>query len=240
MVKTLYIFCFCLLLYSPTFAQKSYLGSWYSTAVLLPGDSVNRWGACAGFQIRNDDKLRHLIYREVNGGLTFFINKSFTTMVGFGKYNTFSMKDDHSRLSATEYRLYEQITNNQFLERLKLEHRYMAEQRWSNEKYRNRFRYRISLYVPINHTKVEEKTWYLACSDEIFLNNRLPHLERNRVNIGFGYQFSRSIILQTGWVNQCDYTSDTATYKNSSQFLLIYRILRNSGAKREYMPSTVN
>jgi hypothetical protein len=222
------------------YGQNTAIGYWFAGSIVLPGDSINRWGACLGSQSRFEDRWTQLQYLEANGGLTFFLNKNFTVMTGFGRYETFTRAADQPSRRTFENRLYEQVTNNQLLYRLKIEHRYQVEQRWSNNKYNNRFRYRLSLYVPVNHIKVEEKTWFLAISDELFLNNRSPGLTRNRVSAGCGYQFTREVILQTGWINQYDESAEQSINKNYTFLTAIFRIHRKNGNHREFMPSSVN
>lgn len=95
---------------------------------------------------------------------------------------------------------------NSYLGRLKFEHRYRIEQRWTTALgYRNRFRYRINSVVPINHNKVEPGVFYGSAYDEIFLTNSNPHLERNRVFGGAGYQVSKHFNAQLGYLYQTDY-----------------------------------
>ena len=143
-------------------------------------------------------------------------------------------------MTTSEDRIVEGISNNKYFYRLKLEQRYQAEQRWSAGKYSNRFRYRLTAYIPINHTKVEKQTWFIAASEEIFLNNRPPNFQRNRLTAALGYQFSKTLILQAGWINQYDHPLEGSTTKNYAAFTAIYRIHRKNAAEREYMPSNIN
>ncbi|QEC78537.1 DUF2490 domain-containing protein [Mucilaginibacter ginsenosidivorax] len=232
--------CFFLLFLftsSSTFGQNSKVGIWNMAAIILPGDSIHRWGACAELQNRTNNGFKQLQYFEVKGGITYYIDKSFTALVGTGRYDTYDFLAPPKSPTIKENRLYEQITSNQFLYRLKIEHRYRAEQRWINGLYRNRFRYRLNLFVPLNNTKIEAKTLFVSAADELFLNNKVPNFERNRVFAGLGYQLDRSWIVQSGWLNQYNYSLSGTNDKNYAILMFIYRMHRKNGLPREYMPS---
>lgn len=140
--------------------------------------------------------------------------------------------------TTTETRFWEQITSNQFLYRIKLEHRYRVEQRWVNGDYRNRFRYRLNVFVPLNSTKIEAKTWFISVFDEVFLNNKVPNFERNRISAAVGYQFDKSWILQAGWINQYNYSAAAKSDKDNIMLILMYRIQRKNAVQREHVPTT--
>jgi len=220
------------------FAQNSKAGTWGIATIVLPGDSSHKWGGYSEFQIRTNGVLSQFMYDEIKAGISYDIDKDFTVLLGTGRYTTF----DYQNLSAgpitTENRLWEQVTTNQFLYRLKLEHRYRVEQRWVNGAYRNRFRYRLNVFVPFNHTKVIAKTWFLSVFDEVFLNNEVPNFERNRISAALGYQFDRSWIFQAGWINQYNYTEASSNNKNNLMLILMYRIHRKNAVPREHLPTT--
>jgi hypothetical protein len=119
-----------------------------------------------------------------------------------------------------------------------LEHRYRVEQRWVNGVYRNRFRYRINVFVPLNKTKIEAKTWFISVFDEVFLNNKVPNFERNRISAALGYQFDKSWILQAGWINQYNYSAAAKSDKDNIMLILMYRIQRKNAVQREHVPTT--
>jgi len=75
----------------------------------------------------------------------------------------------------------------QYEKRLKFEYRYRAQQQWTSNGFRNRFRYRLNTILPLKKKKVEPKTFYLNASNEIFYTDRAPYFERNRLFLGGGY-----------------------------------------------------
>lgn len=219
-------------------AQDSKVGTWGIVTVVLPGDSSHKWGGYTEFQTRTNNVFSQFQYYEVKAGVSYDIDRNFTALLGTGRYTTFDYMDIGKGPTATETRFWEQITSNQFLYRIKLEHRYRVEQRWVNGDYRNRFRYRLNVFVPLNSTKIEAKTWFISVFDEVFLNNKVPNFERNRISAAVGYQFDKSWILQAGWINQYNYSAAAKSDKDNIMLILMYRIQRKNAVQREHVPTT--
>ena len=219
-------------------AQNNKVGTWGIATVVLPGDSSHRWGGYVEVQGRGSQLFNKFFYYETKTGISYDIANNYTALAGVGRYST----DDNLDLltKATEFRLWEQMTINQFLERLKIEHRYRVEQRWVNGIYRNRFRYRLNLTVPLNHAKIGPNTFFISVYDELFANNKAPHFERNRFSAALGYQFDKSLSMQAGWLNQYNYSLSSATDKNNLALSVMYRINRKNSKPKEHVPSSVD
>jgi hypothetical protein len=235
--KTIFLSLFIVLTISARLqAQNTKAGTFGIATVVLPGDSLHRWGGYAELQARTDGMFSNFFYYETKAGISYDLDRSFTALLGTGRYVT---NDNPENLTvATEFRLWEQMTINQFLDRLKIEHRYRVEQRWVNGLYRNRFRYRVNMFIPLNHTKIVPNTWFISVYDEVFINNKAPHFERNRFSAALGYQFDKSINVQAGWLNQYNYSPTSAADKNNLALTFMYRINRKNAKPREHMPST--
>ncbi|RYZ93740.1 MAG: DUF2490 domain-containing protein [Sphingobacteriaceae bacterium] len=218
-------------------AQNNKVGTWGIVTVTLPGDSTHRWGAYIELQTRTNTLFNQAFYYEVKGGISYDIAKNYTALIGTGRYITYDYEDLDGPPTALETRLWEQMVVNQFLDRIKIEHRYRVEQRFFETGYRNRFRYRLNLAVPLNHRKIDAKTAYLAVFNEIFLNNKAPHFERNRFYLGLGYQFDKSLSVQAGWMNQYNYTIAKAGGKSNLAINVQYRFNRKNTKPKEYIPS---
>jgi hypothetical protein len=219
-------------------AQNNKVGAWGIFTALMPGDSAHRWGGYSELQLRENGAFNQFNYYELKAGISYDLDKYFTALIGGGRYATY----DYTNLSAgpttLEARMWEQMSVSQYLYRIKLEHRYRIEQRWVNGLYRNRFRYRLNLFIPLNNTKIVAKTWFISAYDEIFLNNNEPNFERNRISAALGYQVDKKWIVQAGWVNQYNYIPNLSTDKDNIMLTLMYRINRKNSAKREHLPST--
>jgi hypothetical protein len=219
-------------------AQNNKTGTFVIATVVLPGDSTHRWGGYVELQTRGDRMFDKFFYYETKTGVSYNLDKNFTALLGTGRYVTGDNPDGLA--VATEFRLWEQMSINQFLDRLKIEHRYRIEQRWVNGLYRNRFRYRVNMFIPLNHPTIAPKTWFISVYDEVFINNKAPHFERNRFSAALGYQFDKSINVQAGWLNQYNYSPTFAADKNNLALTFMYRINRKNVKQREHMPSTTD
>ena len=228
-------------------------GSWFIGTVQLPGSAANRWGGFAEVQVRTDAVFRHYFYNELKAGGTFDIDPNFTVAVAGGRYTTSDYQDLGAGPLNVEKRLWEQLTLTQYSHRLKLEHRYRVEQRWlafrdGTTGFRQRFRYRLNGFLPLNKPAIAAGTVFLATYDEVFLNPRGPVFERNRLYLGVGYQFTAHFIAQAGYVNQANYNYQTSqgqfvlqntAAKNSVVFNLTYKLLRRNAPAQpaESLPS---
>ena len=224
-------------------------GTWLIGTLVLPGGE-KKWGGFAEVQGRANSVFNQFFYSELKGGVSYDLDKNFTLTVAGGRYATYDYKALPDGPLNTEKRLWEQLIINQYLTRVKFEHRYRVEQRWFNFRdgttpYRSRIRYRLNMFIPINNRTVTAKTTFLSIYDEVFLNPVGPTFERNRLYAGVGYQFDQQWILQLGWVNQTNYNSATfdqgiftpqlATGKNNVVVGLTYRLKRRN--KSEKLPS---
>jgi hypothetical protein len=221
-------------------AQDSKVGTWGIATVVLPGDSLHKWGGYSEFQIRTNGPISQFQYYEAKAGVSYDLDKNFIALLGTGTYHTYDYTDVNAGPVTNEFRLWEQMTVNQFLYRIKFEHRYRIEQRWVNGDYRNRFRYRLNMFIPLNNTKIIAKTWFLSVFDEVFFNNKAPNFERNRVSAALGYQFNKKWIAQAGWINQRNYTTTLSSGKNNIMLMLMYRIIRKNSVQRELLPTTTD
>ena len=212
-----------LLLSVISFSQKSHFGSWnvLNTKLTLS----EKWSVYNELQLRSQSFYNDHFYYEVKGGVGYAVNKSFSFLLGAGRYITYTDGGSFKKpISANEFRFWQQLTMNHYLERIKFEHRYRVEQRWFKTGYRNRFRYRLNAAVPLNNKKIGPKTFYLACFDEVFFTNKAPYFERNRFFAGVGYQLSKYYTIQPGYVYQYDYRNDVGTGKHFFQLTLMIEI----------------
>jgi hypothetical protein len=112
---------------------------------------------------------------------------------------------------------------NNKISRVMIEHRYRIEQRWLNGDYANRFRYRLSSTIPLNHPSIIKNTLFISVFDEVFFTNKAPYFLRNRVFAGSGYKVSKLLTIQVGFIRQFDYnTVDNGSGKNFIQTSLLF------------------
>ncbi len=206
-----------------SYGQKKHLGSWTvlnSRVTLAP-----RLELFNELQLRSQSFYHDFFYYEVKGGVSYSIDKNVSVLLGGGKYITYSDPGDFTPpISANETRFWQQLTMNNYLERLKFEHRYRAEQRWFKTGYRNRFRYRLNAALPVGPRNKSPRNFYLSAFNELFLTNKAPYFERNRFFAGFGYQLSPYFSLQPGYVYQYDYRDLNGAGKHFFQLTIMVDI----------------
>jgi hypothetical protein len=219
--------------------DSSGLGSWNIANARL--QISKKWSAWGELQLRSLQFYNQFHYHETKGGFQYNLGEASSVLVGFGRYVTYSPGGNFkSPVKNDELRTWLQVSMGNRFGRLRVEHRYRIEQRWTSEGYRNRFRYRINLLMPLNKPNVVAGTWYATTWNEIFLTNLQPHFERNRFFIGLGYEVTDPFTIQVGFLNQYDYELAIAPLtKNFFQLSFLFDI-KTQKSGRERHPSTVD
>lgn len=226
-----------LMLANPAFAQAS-LGTW--NILNLRYNLSERWSLFAEPQLRSLRFYDHFHYYEFKGGLQYTLDKNFSVGFGIGNYHTYQEGGDFVTPKLNdELRTWAQVQMRQYLRRLKFEHRYRAEQRWTSSGFRHRFRYRLLMAIPIGRESVDAGAYYLAFANEIFCTNKAPFFERNRFFVGAGKRLNEILALQSGWLYQFDYrlTDEIGRHFFQISFLFDFESARR---KKEFVPNTVN
>ena len=110
-----------------------------------------------------------------------------------------------------QFRFWEQALFSQVLGRVRLYHQFRFEQRWARDfavdspwNLTYRWRYKVAAYIPLNDTRMVEGTFFLAPSQEIFMQSgrtiTFNHFEDNRVTLGAGYIISPNLQVQVGYM----------------------------------------
>jgi len=183
------------------FAQQGETGNW------LMYFGMNR--VSDKFSIHTEVQYRNHTVAPVNieqmllrTGLNYhFSDKAFVTG-GYAYIMSYDFESEQKAPEFREHRIWQQFILTNKIGRVKFEHRYRVEQRWVENNYLNRFRYRLMLFVPLNKPKIEKGTLFLGLYDEIFINGKDPIFDRNRLYGALGYQFTKSTSLQVGMLHQ--------------------------------------
>ncbi|HEY9008627.1 DUF2490 domain-containing protein [Ohtaekwangia sp.] len=144
-----------------------------------------------------------------------------------------------------EHRIYQQVTYKHNISRISISHRLRLEQRFIQVHTRdtenrlidqgydqklNRLRYRFMATVPINHAKMEAKTYFASAYDEAFLSwgkgITFHEPDQNRLFIGGGYQFNSAFTLQGGFLYQMLIKANGTAQENNvgAQVMFTYNI----------------
>lgn len=201
-----------LLIIFPTFiqAQTKGMGSWNIFNVKY---TVNKkWSLFSEAQLRSLGFYSNFHYHEIKGGANFALNENVLFTLAGGNYQTYSENGNFAfPKNNNEIRLWPQITLNQKIGQLKMEHRYRAELRFTSNGYRNRFRYRLGITFPLSFLDSTQSKLHLTCNNELFFTDNEPYFERNRSFVGIQYKASKKTTLQIGYIHQFDYKINDET-----------------------------
>ncbi|NNF02250.1 MAG: DUF2490 domain-containing protein [Bacteroidia bacterium] len=182
------------------YSQNSDIGNWL---IYIGSKQVNqKWNIHHEVQYRNYDLGGDLEQLLLRTGLGYNIDDSNTNfLLGYGFILSENYTgNDNEKVSVNEHRIFQQFISKQNIRSVKISHRYRFEQRFVEEDFRMRFRYFLSLNVPLN--KNTEHSLYLSAYNEIFLNSESSVFDRNRLYGGLGYKLCKSAKLELGYMNQ--------------------------------------
>lgn len=185
-------------------AQDQKLGTW--NILHFDAELNNKWGLFAEGQIRSLKYYDHFHYYEYKAGFEYSIQEFTKVSLGFGQYRTFNEGGSFVRpLLSDELRLWPQFLLEQSIKKMKIEHRYRAEFRFTNNGFRNRFRLRFGVGYPISLTCIKKGSLVIKINNELFFTNLAPYFERNRSQLLFEFRINKTTQLSLGYLHQFDY-----------------------------------
>lgn len=217
---------------------QSGLGSWNIIQVKI--NQNKNWSFFTEAQLRSLGFYNDFHYYELKGGVNYKIDDNFSLSAGIGNYDTYSPGGNFKApLVSDELRTWLQLSMIQYVKRFRFEHRYRAEQRFVTTGYRNRFRYRFNVIVPVSGSDLSPGTVFLSVWNEVFFNNQVPHFERNRLYAGLGVLLRAGSTLQAGYVDQTDYKINDETGKSFFQISWLLEF-KNKKKKGQNIPSNTD
>lgn len=204
MVNKLQSFCFLLVLFltANVNAQKTDTGNWF----LYFGNQKinNRWNWHNEVQYRNFNFAGDLEQLLLRTGIGYNLTENNNNiLLGYACVHSepyVAGTDD--KLETDEHRIFQQFITKQQFGRVHIQHRYRVEERFLNDDFKLRFRYFLSLNVPINKKALDKNAIYASAYNEIFLNTEQNQFDRNRLYGGIGYCFSKNIKVEVGIMSQ--------------------------------------
>jgi long-subunit fatty acid transport protein len=132
--------------------------------------------------------------------------KDFRIGIAAGSYQTYKEGGDFVLpKNNDEFRLWPQAILTQNIGPIKVEQRYRFEMRFTQNGYRNRFRYRLGLNYAFGKPADNVKPFFAGLSNELFFTNNEPYFERNRLLFSFGYKPNKTSTIHVGYLHQFDY-----------------------------------
>ena len=204
MVNKLQSFCFLLVLFltANVNAQKTDTGNWF----LYFGNQKinNRWNWHNEVQYRNFNFAGDLEQLLLRTGIGYNLTENNNNiLLGYAYVHSepyIAGSDD--KLETDEHRIFQQFITKQQFGRVYIQHRYRVEERFLKDDFKMRFRYFLSLNVPINKKALDKNAIYASAYNEIFLNTEQNQFDRNRLYGGIGYCFSKNIKVEAGIMSQ--------------------------------------
>lgn len=195
MKKVLYILVFSLISFGVQ-SQESGPGNWL---IYIGSKQLNsKWNFHHEVQYRNYNAIGDLEQLLLRTGLGYNIGKKSNLLLGYGYINSENYTgNDQEKFTVEEHRIFQQLITKQNLGKVALQHRYRFEQRFVESDFKTRFRYFLSMNIPLKNPK-----YYLSAYNEIFLNGSSSVFDRNRIYGGLGYKFSKGIKMELGYMNQ--------------------------------------
>ncbi len=207
-----------LLLTSQLFAQNNKeFGNWlmYFGTNRITDD----WSIHSEIQYRNHTvepiNIEQLLLRT---GVNYHLKGNGVLTLGYGYVASHDFDTDQKGPESKEHRIFQQLILTNKISRLKFEHRYRLEQRWVNSNYKNRIRYRLMLFLPLNNPTISPKTVFLGVYNELFMNTTDVFFDRNRLYGSVGYQINKTTQVQLGYL----YQRLNSFGKNYLQFAVVF------------------
>jgi len=211
------------------------ISNWNNIAFGQSEDKLGSWYIYNGFfnvspkvELFFETQLRN--YEVFSNPETFFLRPYFNYYLT----NTFQMglgleyhkswiyaEDPDEKTSSNEFRITLQGMLFQKIDRVNLQHRYRYEFRNVDENDLQRMRYRIQATIPLNTKVIAKGTVFANVFNEIMVDTE-PKLQvsQNRVYFAGGYQFSKSLNFQLGYL----FVSRTSNTHHRLQFFLTHKL----------------
>jgi len=239
-MRKLFLSTFILLLLSSSlFGQKQIVSQPHGWIMYFGNHALtDKWGLHTEYQWRRSDGLRQWQQSLTRIGVDYKVKPDFIFTVGYGSIVTWPYGAQPVAFRFHENRLWEQVITSQKVGRFYLQHRYRLEQRWLDNIvndgngvgvkegtiYRNRFRYRLLVNMPLNKPELSKGALFVSIYDEPFIqfgpNFSRNYLDQNRLYFALGHVFSPKGNIQLGYLNQFIVKADGLQAERNHTFQL--------------------
>jgi hypothetical protein len=199
-----------------TFSQKSDTGNWF---IYYGNQAINKkFNWHNEIQYRNYDFIGDTNQLLLRTGLGYNLTENNNNiLLGYGFINTQKyIPNSDLKTAINEHRIYQQFITRQNFGRIFIQHRYRMEERFLPNYFQLRFRYFLSLNIPINKKTMDKGALYLSAYNEIFINYDKPIFDRNRLYVALGFVIDKNFKVETGFMAQ------TLENSNRNQFQIVF------------------
>lgn len=183
-------------------AQKSDVGNWF--AYMGNQKINNKWNWHNEVQYRNFNFAGDLEQLMVRTGLGYNLSENNNNvLLGYAYVHSEPyIAGTDAKTRTDEHRIFQQFITKQQFGRVIVSHRYRFEQRFLQDDFKMRLRYALSLNIPINKKVMDKNAVYASLSNEVFINTKQNHYDRDRIYGGIGYCFSKYVKVEAGVMSQ--------------------------------------
>ncbi|MEO9850537.1 MAG: DUF2490 domain-containing protein [Reichenbachiella sp.] len=195
----------------------------------------DKWAYYGEYHIRRRNGFDDMAQIYLRFGVTYSLAKYADLTVGVVNPYYWAPDQDDPNLDKVvpQFRTWEQLVFGTPFDHIKMYHQIRLEQRYKRDyekgsdfKLTHRFRYKLTLYVPLNKPAFENHTLFLSLYNEIFIQAGKTvvynHLEDNRAFAGLGYNLSEQVQVQAGYMYTFRHYKEPHTYEHRSIFRLSF------------------
>lgn len=183
-------------------AQKSDTGTWF---MYFGNNAINKkWNWHNEVQYRNYDFVGDLQQLLLRTGIGYNLSENNNNvLLGYAYVRSENYLADFDRkIVVDENRIFQQFITRQNFGRFYLQHRFRFEERFIKEKFEMRYRYFLSVNIPINKPTMDKGAFYFSVYNEIFLNGQTPVFDRDRLYGALGYVINKNLRIEAGFMRQ--------------------------------------
>lgn len=201
-MKHILLFASVCLVFHAGRSQSSDVGNWIMYIGAQPiGKRTVLWNEIQYHNHNVIGDLEQLFFRTGIGWNLSENNNNLLLGYAFIHSEPYIAGTDRKR-KIDEHRLFQQFITRQRFGRTYIQHRYRIEERFLPEDFRLRFRYFLSVNLPLNLKALDKGAWYLSAYNEIFLYADGPVFDRDRLYGALGYVIRKDLRLEAGWMSQ--------------------------------------
>jgi hypothetical protein len=215
MYSALRIMIVSLLVSNSLLAQESKTGNWL---IYFGNQKIsNKWNWHNEVQLRNYNFLGDIQQLLLRTGIGYNLTENNNNLLlGYGFiHNQKYVDSSGDKVKLNEHRIFQQFITRQNFGRVNLQHRYRAEERFLPNDFQMRFRYFLSVNIPLNKKTMDKNAVYLSAYNELFINAEKTLFDRNRLYGALGYVVSKNIKIEAGFMTQ------TSEATNTNQFQIV-------------------
>jgi hypothetical protein len=195
-------YTFLLSVSQTAFSQKTDIGNWF---IYFGNQKINKkWNWHNEVQYRNYNFIGDLNQLLLRTGIGYNLSENNNNLLlGYGFIHTKRyLANGKDKEGTNEHRIFQQFITRQNFNRVFVQHRYRIEERFLPNDFQMRFRYFLSVNVPLNNKAMTKNTVYASAYNEIFLNGQAPIYDRNRLYGAIGYVLNKNIKVEAGFMAQ--------------------------------------